>query len=291
MTELRQKLDQLIQRSIFIYQIIRYSFVRLAEERVPEVAAGLAFYGFFSLFPLMLILVAYGGSFLESVETQDQVLALLIKLFPFSGDVVERNIQQVLRVRGSVSTLSSLALAWSGSAAFAILARNINTAWSTARQRPFITRRLMALLILVVLVIVMFLLVAANTMTRFLPSELNGLAQVLMQMRYFSGFVMWILMFVSLITLYRWIPNISVTWAEGAWGSLVASTAIQVTTWGFSWYIRKGFINYSLVYGSLGAVAALLFWIYLIAFIALFGAHVSASIAWFERLGEGEIDD
>ena len=141
---------------------------------------------------------------------------------------------------------------------------------------------------MVVLVVLMVLLMTANTLTRFIPEEVNGAAQVLLQMRFFSQFVVWVSLFVSLITLYRWIPNTIVRWSEGAWGSLVASTAIVVTTYGFTWYIRNGFINYSLVYGSLGAVAALLFWTYLLAFWVLFGAYLSAAISEFQNPGENE---
>lgn len=283
---LQEYLKAFLQTSLSIFKIVRHAIERMGDERVPEVSAGLAFYGFFSLFPLMLILVAFGGRLLESPEAQDQVLSLLIRIFPFSGEIVENNIHQVLQARGSVSTFSMVALAWSGSAAFAILARNINFAWPSAGRRPFLTRRLMALLIVVVMVVVMILLLAANTLTRLLPKELNGVAQILMQMRYFSHFAMWVLLFVTLLTLYRWIPNTYVSWSEGAWGGLFASTAIEVTTWVFTWYLRKGFINYSLVYGSLGAVAALLFWIYLLGFVVLLGAHISASIARHERGSE-----
>lgn len=285
MTELQEFFKKILQISLAAFQVIRHSIDRMGDERVPEVSAGLAFYGFFSIFPLMLILVAFGGRFLESPQAQDQVLSLLVRLFPFSGEIIEHNIYQVLQSRGSVSTLSMIALAWSGSAAFAILARNINFAWPSAGKRPYLTRRLMALLIVVVMVLVMILLLTTNTLTRLLPREINGVAQVLLQMRYFSHFAMWILLFVTLLTLYRWIPNTYVSWSEGAWGGLFASTAIEITTWVFTWYLRKGFINYSLVYGSLGAVAALLFWIYLLGFVVLFGAHISASIAWHERLG------
>jgi len=246
----------------------------------------MAFYGFFSMFPLLLILVTFGGSFLESAQAQEQVLDFLVGIFPISGEVIEKNIHQVLNARGSVRSFSTIALAWSGSAIFAILARNIDFAWATAKQRPFLTRRLIALLILFVLVVLMVLLMTANTLTRLLPEELNGAAQVLLQMRYFSQFAVWISLFVSLLTLYRWVPNTFVRWTEGAWGSLFASTAIVVTTFGFTWYIRNGFINYSLVYGSLGAVAALLFWTYLLAFWVLFGAYLSASIAMHHRSGD-----
>lgn len=256
----------------------------MGEEHIAQSAAGMAFYGFFSLFPLMLILVTFGSAFLESSESQAQALDILIQFFPFSGDLIEKNIEQVLKARGSIRTFGSVALAWSGSGAFAILARNINSAWPNTNQRPFIKRRLMALLILFILIVMMAFMLGANILTRLLPAEVNGATQVLMQMRYFSHIVTLLLLFITLLTLYRWLPNTKVFWNEGAWGGLAASLAIEMATLGFTWYLRSGFARYSLVYGSLGAVAALLFWIYILSLIVLFGAHLSAAIALHSRL-------
>ena len=44
------------------------------------------------------------------------------------------------------------------------------------------------------------------------------------------------------------------------------------------WYVSSGLGRYQLIYGSLGAIVALLFVIYLLAIITLFGAHLSAAI-------------
>ena len=46
----------------------------------------------------------------------------------------------------------------------------------------------------------------------------------------------------------------------------------------FSWVLANGLVKYELVYGSLSTVVALMFWIYLISSITLFGAHLSAVI-------------
>jgi membrane protein len=65
---------------------------------------------------------------------------------------------------------------------------------------------------------------------------------------------------------------------------LFASTAWKIATAGFTWYVTSGFGRYQLVYGSLGAVVALLFLIYLISMITLFGAHLSAAInGWLDK--------
>jgi len=54
---------------------------------------------------------------------------------------------------------------------------------------------------------------------------------------------------------------------------------VQITTVGFAWYISSGLARYELVYGSLGAIVALMLWIHLNSLITLFGAHISGAIA------------
>jgi membrane protein len=90
--------------------------------------------------------------------------------------------------------------------------------------------------------------------------------------------------------LYRWLPNTEVLWSEATWGSLIASAGTFMATSIFSWYLgsRSGLTNYNLVYGSLGAIVALMFWIYLLSYIILFGAHLSSSIAYYTRIKKSE---
>ena len=66
------------------------------------------------------------------------------------------------------------------------------------------------------------------------------------------------------------------------WGALIASLAWKAVTAGFSWYLGSSFGQYQLVYGSLGAIVAFLFLIYIISLITLFGAHLSAAIESWE---------
>lgn len=74
-----------------------------------------------------------------------------------------------------------------------------------------------------------------------------------------------------------------VRWSSTVWGALLASLAWKAVTAGFTWYLDSRFGRYQLVYGSLGAILAFLFLIYVISFITLFGAHLSAAIEGWER--------
>lgn len=267
-------------------EVLRRTFERFSRSRTPDAAAGMAFYGLFSLFPLMLVMVSMGSSVLHRPHAQEQVLDLLMQAFPFSVDIVKENIQKVLGARGSVRIFGFIGLAWSATSAFTVLTRNINTAWPNADRHNFLKMRLMAFAMLAGVAAVLVILLISNITLRFLPQDLSGIAGLIISMRYFSRIVIWVLTFIALVWLYRWIPNTEVLWSEAAWGAFVASSGTLLVTSGFSWYLSRGsgLSNYNLVYGSLGAIVALMVWIYLLSIIVLFGAHLSSSIASYYRL-------
>ena len=80
-------------------------------------AALVAYYAFFSLFPLLLVLVA-AGSFFYAGDAVQRVLALIYQAIPVSRALIERNLQEVLEARGTVGLVSLLTLLWSASSAF-----------------------------------------------------------------------------------------------------------------------------------------------------------------------------
>jgi membrane protein len=273
-------------KAVLVFLVVKRTIERFGKLRSPESAAGIAFFGFFSLFPLLLVLVSMGGSILHSPEAQNQVLDIIMRAFPFSVGIVEENIQKVLKARGSVQIFGLLGLAWSATGAFTVLTRNINLAWPNADRHNYLKMRFMAFAMLVGVASVMIVLVIANTIMRLMPHYLAGLATFVISLRYFSRLVIWILTFISLLWLYRWVPNTEVLWSEAAWGAFIGSSGTVLATSIFSWYLTsgRGISNYNLVYGSLGAIVALLFWIYLLSIIVLFGAHLSSSIAYYLRI-------
>ncbi len=65
------------------------------------------------------------------------------------------------------------------------------------------------------------------------------------------------------------------SWYASLPGAALATLLWFVTTLGFGFYVTR-FANYSLVYGSLGAAIALMFWLYIIALSVLIGAEFNA---------------
>jgi membrane protein len=263
---------------------LRRALRSFAHARASEAAASVAYYALFSLFPLMLVLLALGSVFLESKQSYQETIQLMHGAIPVSRELIERNVQQVLERRKQIGAVSLAGLLWSGLGAFTTLARNINRAWTEADQRGFLSRRLVALGMVGVLVAPLLFSLLSTAALEILPGlnlplwNTTSASEALLW-RFLSSLVPWAFSFLMFLALYRWVPNTSVTWSAAFWGALVASVLWEAAKRGFTWYLGTGLAKYQLVYGSLGAVVALMFWIYLSAWVALFGAHLGAAVA------------
>jgi len=80
-----------------------------------------------------------------------------------------------------------------------------------------------------------------------------------------------VLTFLTFLFLYRVVPNTRVRWRDIWIGAVIATFLFEIVKNIFVWYVAKC-VNYSLVYGPVGAVIMLPTWTYLSAVILLFGA-------------------
>lgn len=275
------------------FRVVTRTFRRFSQERVPEAAAGMAFYAIFSMFPLLLIAVAVGSRFVESADVQDRMLSVLLRFLPVSRDFVRQNVLSVIRVRGAVGGIGLAGLLWSATGAFSTLVRNLDRAWGEARPRTLIGERLTALamvgsvvgLAVLYLVAKSFVSVAGGrTIAQRTLEMLRHVAELS------SGAGIALLMAIALMLLYRLLPRTVVLWREAAVGAGTATLALWGVTSAFSSFVSGGLVRYNVVYGSLGTLLALLSWVYLAGLIALVGAHVAASVAHVTRGTCGGMD-
>lgn len=280
------------------YQFVRDIFLvlvrairRFNEVQASKAAAAMTYYTLFSLFPLLLFLVAVSSSVLKSADIQAKILEFTAEVFPTSYNLVESNIEQVLRLRGAVSVAGMVGLLWSATAVFSALMQNVNEAWHSAKPRNFFKNRLMALVIVAAMVglvlVSLFFTTITNLFSRFDVALWNELVNHnSFRWRVFSNWGPMFSIFLAFLVLYWWGPNTKVRWQEAAWGALVAATGWELVKGAFGWYISSRFARHQLVYGSLGAVIALMLWIYLSNLIILFGAHISAAIGYYRQLND-----
>ena len=265
-------------------RILQTAIQTFTDKQAGQASAGLAYYTFFSIFPLMLVFIAAGSYFVDSHQVFSTVTQFIQQALPISRQVINENLEEILEARGAAGIVSLLILLWSASGMFTNLAYNINLAWPRARRRNFLQSRMVGLWMIVGLIGLIALSIALGWISARLPfiNFDNGSPANLLLLRIISALGSWLMIFLVFLTLYRWIPTLRVRWRSTFWAALIASLAWKGVTTGFSWYLGSSFGQYQLVYGSLGAIVAFLFLIYIISWITLFGAHLSAAIENWE---------
>lgn len=266
------------------FDVLREALQRFVQERGPEAAAGTAFFTIFSLFPLLLVLVAIGSSLvLGRQQVLNQIIQLVRLTFP-NPELVVSNLQDVLENRGSIGIIGGIGLAWSATGALTILSRNINRAWPDSKPRNLLQSRVIALLMIAAMVGLLTLFSLTSTMLDVLAKFSEPLFSVerFTEIPFFyflTNLVPFAIGLLLFLALYRWVPNTRVPWKAAFWAALLAAAAWQIATFAFAYYLKSGVAQYQLVYGTLGTIVALMFWIYLNYMIVLFGAYLSAAIA------------
>ncbi|MGD2041926.1 MAG: YihY/virulence factor BrkB family protein, partial [Anaerolineae bacterium] len=163
-----------------------------------------------------------------------------------------------------------------------------NRAWTEAPPRGFLRSRLVALGIVGSLAVLLIGSLLSSTVLNLLSNfqvslvNLEALYGTLVW-TVVSDFVPWLLIFGLFLLLYRWVPNAEVPWSAAFWAALVVAVAWEVAANIFAWYVGSGLARYRIVYGSLGTVVALMFWIYVSSWIIIFGANLSAAVARHAR--------
>ena len=240
----------------------------------PYVAGAIAFYTLFSLFPLILAIISVWGFLIGSDVEQTELARKIAEVIPVSTEYIVETVEGVASARAITGVASVLGLIWASSAAFGAIRKGINNAWGIRKTRPFLEERLIdfglvigAGLLMVALLFVTPILSFFREAAGYVAPDVN----IDFLFSLVSRVVSPVLSFIIFLTLYRFLPNTKVQFKDVWLGALVASMAFDGAKWGFLYYIQT-FPVYNVVYGSVGAVMALLTWVYVSAIILLFGA-------------------
>ena len=243
-----------------------------------SMAAGIAYYALFSIFPLLLGLIALLGLLLEPTQVQKRLLEMTSQVFPASADLVSQNIDAVVAARGAIGLFSILGLFWSASAIFAAIRKSLNRAWNVERDRPFLKQKLiefsMAAGVGVLFLLSVTITAVFGVAWQLLPPQVSMLKESGLW-RLAAGLLPLVFSFMLFAMVYRFVPNVTLTWGDVWPGAALAAVLFETAKNLFIWYLAS-FANYALVYGSLATVIVFLLWTYISALILLAGAEFAA---------------
>lgn len=257
------------------------AWARLNRVDLSLISAGVAFFGFLSVFPAMAAVITIWGFASDPTVIRAQ-LDMVADYLPADAHLLlSGQVERLLATTGrnlGIATLVSLAVAlWSARAGVAALIGGVNAIHGFPARGG--VRGVMQALMLTFLLVALAL--GAMAMTVITPLVLAVLPLGPAESVALEGanFAVGLLLVVTAIVLtYRLGPN----WPDRALRPRILSPGVfvAVALWaaasrGLVFYLTN-FADYSKVYGSIGAVAALLIWFYLSAFAILLGAAVDA---------------
>jgi membrane protein len=253
------------------------------EDNLSLVAAGVAFYAFLAFVPLLTALVLCDGLFADRLTVAHDILSLA-EILPASAFAIVADQLQAMTEGSDAKTgfalLVSLGIAVYGAskAADAIMTA-LNIVYEVGECRGFLGRLLAALGMTagaVFLLLVAVATISALTFLEGLLPGLGGVTAVFLRLLFVAGAGVMVMLLLALV--YRFVPcRPNAAWRWITPGSVLASLVWLAATAGFGLYVAN-FGNYNATYGSLGAVIAFLTWLYLTAWIILFGAELNATL-------------
>jgi membrane protein len=243
---------------------------KFGDDQGGNLAALVAYYAFFSLFPLLLVFVTILGFVLQGdTSAQDSIRHSVLKQFPIIGNDIKvgklhgRTIALVIGL--ATSLLSALAVTQAAQNAF-------DRVWAVPfKHRPdFLRSRLRGLALLVALGV---LFIAATLASGLVTGGLGGpLAKV-------GGIVISLLLNLALfLAAFRLMTSRSIA-TRCLWvGVIVAGCAWTILQVIGGIYIGHVFKHTSSTYGIFGLVIALLVWLHLGAQLTLYAAEINVVV-------------
>ena len=267
----------------FGWHIVSDAIERSGRNNVSMAAAGVGFYVFLSIVPLLAATVLIYGLVADQAQVAEDIGRLSSVMPPSAAELFADQLETVVetsRGKKGFGLLVALGIALFGArnGAGSILT-GLNIAYGVPEGRSFLRANGVALLITVcgiLGVIVAFATVAAlSAFLSYLPTGLAITGSGATYLAMLAGGM------VGSAALYRFAPNREAPhWRMVMPGAIFAAFGWLMLTLGFGVYVSQ-FGNYNATYGSLGAVVVLLTWLYLSAYVVLFGAQLNA--AWGDR--------
>jgi len=254
----------------------------LSDERELDlIAAGIAFYGFLALFPAAAAVIAIWGFFADATLIRQELLLAKDYLPTDAYILISDQIESLLALQSDrlgLATFLSLFLAlWTARASIAALMRGLNAIHGLPNRAGHWHHLRAIVLTLVLVGLAIAALIAAVVgplVLSFFP--LGAFATIALEL--VQLFISLMIVAIGVALIYRLGLNRQIRHPLFTRGILVAVLIWVAASRGLVIYLAN-FDTYNRVYGSIGAVAALLIWLYLSGYAILLGAAVDASRA------------
>lgn len=270
-----------------------YNFLKFAIRLIRSVidndffgmAAEMGFMLVIGIFPFMLFLMSVFG-WMGNKSLMEPVIIFLAKFMPAQAmSLIQTVLSEVMIFSqgGIMAFVGIMATTFLSMNAMAVVLKGLNRAYKVKETRNLIYTRVLALLMILVDVMVLFLsinlIIFGRIIINFVVNHLNisdNIATVLMALRWPIAFAALFLMaFLSYYILPDLKGNEKFKRESAIPGSFFFVVFWLVASWGFSVYVNN-LKTYNMVYGTIGAFAVLMVWLYYTSILILIGGEINS---------------
>ena len=255
-----------------------------------QMAAALSYYFVISLFPAILLLSAI-VAYLPGAKPFDQVLSLASGFVPHDSLELLRKVLSTIVTpnRGTLLSFGILGTLWTASGGYAAAIEALDIAYEVEEARPFwVTRPLavgLTMLVGALLLIALAVMVVGPQFGAWLAARANLSWLLAKAWPYIHWTVAILFTVLAVEALYFLAPNVK----QRFWATLPGAV-LSVACWiglsyGLGIYFRS-FAHFNKTYGAMGAVIALMVWLYWTSFFMLVGAELNCELAKKSREGK-----
>jgi membrane protein len=264
----------------FTWRVLRAAGTKFYEDGCPTLAAAISFYALLSLIPVLFLVIAVVGYGVgSSQETFRAIVASVREFIPHLSEDITGNLESVVANRGRLSWLGLASLIIAAGLVFQATEFALDRVFSVGRRRSFLRSRLLSMSVLVAMGFVLLFsfyvgvvfhaLNADPDLVPFGKDLIVPLARGL-RVQYLTSVA---LVLTSFTLALRIFPHAPVGWRGALAGATVGTVLWELGRRFFLWYLAN-LAQFYVVYGSLGALVAVMVWIYMSATIFLYAAEV-----------------
>ncbi len=274
-------IERIFKRTVInMIRLLLDLIYRFNNDDVPALGSQLAYNLILSFFPFIIFLMTLIG---HTSLNGNEILMALSRIMPASAfDLISNTVSEVITTKHSqLMSFSLIFTVWSASAGFNAVIKGLNKAYGVPESRNFIKVRTISILCTLgmafIILIMVLLLILGRIIWSYAAYKL-GFSHELLILWAVIRYIIFISTAIFIFTaLYRYAPCKKLTWLEVLPGALFSTLNLILVSFAFAYYVNN-FANYSIVYGSIGAIIILLTWLFLVAIIVILGGELNASL-------------
>ena len=262
--------------------MLGHSLHQFHEHDLFTSAAAMSYFGLMALFPALLLLLALSNK----LATGTRMLEQAVDVYPGSSRFLRQTIEASSDLSFGAIVTCVILLLWAGSWVFAVVERAVNRIWGTTSRTFFHGRALtigmvgmVGLLLSLSVLLTSGMVALREIAVRLSPRQiaryqlLSSVGSGFWQVLFFAG--SYLITVALFVLVYRFMPRAEVTWRDTLPGAFLGGLLWELAKYIFATSLH--YFHYDQIYGSVGAVVAVLTWSYVSSLILLFGAQLTAT--------------